>query len=144
MPIKSFEMVLEGDEKAVRHLGGVEHRLRSGREAWEDVMEVLEDSEMEFFIRQRGRYIDTGRLAKSLTEQNGADVIRDIHGDGLGLDFGTSVFYAKFLTKKRRDPPAGQVRGRKRKGKSAVLVLTASARKQAVKVVLDYVMGPNA
>jgi hypothetical protein len=107
-----------------------------------DIQRLLELEEMDHFYRLRGRYVRTGRLMDSLTQPTANDAIRDVHGDGAGLTFGTSTWYAKFLTKRRKESDDGQVKGRKRKGKSAVLVLRAPMRKQVAEMLMEHVVEP--
>lgn len=139
-PIR-FALELHGFDETADRLGGVADRLKEAHGAWGNVETVLEAGHERHFKRLRGRYVRTGRLRDSLTGVS-PHSIREVHADGAGLDFGTSVFYARFLTKRRKDPNDGQQRARRRKGKSAVLVMTPATRKQVSRSVLDFLTEP--
>ncbi|MEJ7894539.1 MAG: hypothetical protein WKF94_18055 [Solirubrobacteraceae bacterium] len=134
-----FEITLTGADQAADNLADVARRLGNAQPAFREALETLEEGEERHFARLRGRYVLTGRLRQSLTGQ-GPDSIRELHGDGGGLTFGSSVSYAKFLVKRPRNPDVGQVR--RRKGKSAVLVLQPKARKAIVKQLTEFVTEP--
>lgn len=96
--------------------------MRHAEPAFKLVAEILEKGEERHFKGLQGRYVRTGALRDSLTQPSANGAIREIHGDQ--LIFGTSIFYAKFLRKRK---------------KSAVLVLKPTERKAAAATILAYV-----
>ena len=119
-----FGLQLLGGEEAIDDLDGIAKRMEHARPAFEAVSEILEAGEERHFSGLRGRYVRTGALRDSLTQPDANGAIREAHADE--LVFGTSIYYARFLRRKR---------------KSAVLVLKPLERKAASKTILDYVMG---
>ena len=128
-----------GVDEAADSFEQVAKRLANSRLAFRDALEILEHGEERHFARLHGQYVRTGRIKQSLTGQ-GPDSIRDLHNDGGGLTFGTSVPYARFLVKNPRTADDGEVR--RRKGKSAVLVLQPKAREAIVRRLTEYVTEP--
>lgn len=120
----NFGIEVRGDERAADRLDGIAHRMQNAQPAFEDVARILEAGEQRHFDSLRGRYVRTGALRDSLTEESANGAIREAHGDS--LTFGTSIFYARFL---------------RRKKKSAVLVLKPLERKQASQAIMDFVTG---
>lgn len=131
-----FEIQATG---AIEGLEDVADRLRNSEPAWREALEILEQGEQRHFARLRGQYVRTGALKQTLTGQSPKS-IREIQNDG--LEFGTGLHYARFLSKKPKTPDAGQVRRRKAKGKSAVLVLQPKAKKDIVRALTEYVTEP--
>lgn len=119
-----FSLQLTGDEKAAADLDGISVRMQNARPAFELVQEILQAGEERHFAGLRGRYVRTGALKASLTQPNANGAIREAHADE--LVFGTSIYYARFL---------------RRKKKSAVLVLKPIERKAASRTILDFIMG---
>lgn len=108
---------LEHDWKAVSR------RMAHPEPAFKEVLKDLEEGEKRLFARYKGKYVDTGALMASLTQDSAEGAIREAHYDE--LVFGTSIIYAQY----------------QRKGKkSAVLVLQPKTRREASKKVLDYVV----
>lgn len=120
----NFEVQAIGVEKTSRELEGISHRMTNAEPAFMEVARILERGEQRVFARARGKYVLTGATRASLTQANANQAIREAHGDQ--LIFGTHVWYAKFLRKRK---------------KSAVLVLLPTERKAARETILDYVMG---
>jgi hypothetical protein len=138
-----IELDLEGAEETIGDLDWAVRALHNAAPAWRAVSELLEKGEQRHFGKlasQTPDYVRTGKLRASLTGVS-PDSIRRVHGHG--LDFGTSLFYARFQVKKTRDPETGQLRakaGRKWSGKSAVLVVDKPTREAVSQVLLDYVV----
>lgn len=120
----NFEIRPEGVDATSEDLAGVARRLVNAEPAFVDVARILERGEQRLFKRLRGKYVDTGATRASLTQPDANGAIRQAHGDE--LVFGTSIWYARFL---------------RRKKKSAVLVLQPTERKAAAQTILDYVTG---
>jgi len=97
--------------------------LQNARPAYESIHGILEEGEQRLFKRLGGKYVDTGALMASLTQPTANNAIRETHAQG--LDFGTSLYYARFHTDKR--------------GKSAVLKLQPTEQKKAGRTLLEYV-----
>lgn len=120
----SLEMDLQGADAAAKRLSDIVHRMLHAEPAFEKVERVLEAGEARHFAQQRGRYVRTGALRDSLTQAHAPGAIREIHGDA--ITFGTSIFYAKFLRKKKR---------------SAVLVFKPVEKKAAKAIIVDWITG---
>jgi len=133
----SFTISVHDAEKTSGNYDEVSRRLRNAKPAFSEVLDILEEGEQRHFARLHGKYVRTGALMASLTQPTANAAIREAHGDG--LVFGTSTYYAKFLTKERRST-TGEVT--KQKGKSAVLVLQPKAKKAASQVILDFALEP--
>lgn len=121
-----FGLQLIGGEEAEKDLDGIARRMLDARPAFEAVEKILESGEERHFASLRGRYVRTGALKASLTQPDANGAIREAHADE--LVFGTSIYYARFLRRKR---------------KSAVLVLKPIERRSASRTILDYVMGEH-
>ncbi|MCU1500583.1 MAG: hypothetical protein JWM47_4536 [Acidimicrobiales bacterium] len=126
-----IEIDLVGGDAAVRNLTIVGQRMVHASPAFVEIKKVLEEGEKRYFDRLRGKYVKTGDTLRALTQENANGAIREIHSDGAGLTFGTSIWYAHFLKK-----PGGK--------KSAVLVLEPKARRQSKEILLDYILGRSA
>lgn len=81
------------------------------------VFTILEEGEDLLFAGYHGKYVRTGATKASLTSPAANDAIREAHADE--LVFGTSVWYARFLTRKVGAKTSRG--GRKHDGTSAVL-----------------------
>lgn len=119
-----FGLELIGGEEAERDLDGIASRMSNARPAFELVEKILESGEERHFNGLKGRYVRTGATKASLTDGNANGAIREAHADE--LVFGTSIYYARFLRRKKR---------------SAVLVLKPLERKASARTILDYIMG---
>ena len=127
--------------RVAEHIEHVAERLETHPMIYREVMALLELTEVEHFARLRGRYIRTGATFDSLTEPHGPGAIRDVHRDG--AEFGTSVWYAHFLTKAPKDPFDGQVRKEPPgKGLSAVLVFSKTTQGEIGNMVAHYIREP--
>lgn len=123
MPVGlDFSITAVGLDGAVDRLAGVEGRLQNIAPVGRRVFSELEAGERRHFERLNGRYVDTGLTRDSLTQSGHENAIREAHHDE--LEFGTSVWYARFLRKKK---------------KSAVLVLQPKARRGVSATILAYV-----
>lgn len=131
----TVEFDLLGADEAAADYDAIGYRAQHPKPAFDHITNLLVQSETRLFARQpmvpaggkvpaHKRYDLTGRLKASLTQADGLDAIRHAHDDE--LLFGTSVFYARF---------------QKRRGKSTVLKLQATTRKQAAKTLLDHITG---
>jgi hypothetical protein len=119
-----FGLQLVGDEKAVKDMDGIAERMKDAKPAFELVEKILESGEERHFNSLKGRYVDTGALKASLTDGNANGAIREAHADE--LTFGTSIYYARFLRRRR---------------KSAVLVLKPLERKASTRTIMEFIMG---
>lgn len=119
-----FGLQLVGGDKAEKDLDGIAARMEDAKPAFELVEKILESGEERHFKGLRGRYVRTGALKASLTDGSANGAIREAHADE--LTFGTSIYYARFL---------------RRKKKSAVLVLKPLERKASTRTIMDYIMG---
>ena len=127
------EMV--GVGKISRDLRVIRDRLASLEARLPLEFNVLEQMERDLFGRFMGKYQNTGALMASLTQGNAEGAIRRIHG--AELEFGTSIWYARFQT--RIGGPSGKPRGRLRPLPVRVLKLTPQARASASELVMRYV-----
>jgi hypothetical protein len=125
----TFEIQALGTEDASHNLAGVSARMSNAQPAFTQIERILEQGEQRQFDRLHGKYVRTGATRASLTQPSANGAIRQAHADE--LVFGTNVWYAKFLRKKK---------------KSAVLVLLPKERKQVTQTMLDYITsgGPHA
>lgn len=138
-----YQITIANASEVAGDLRAIGKRMENAEPAFRAIIPVIESGEERYFSRLKGRYVRTGATKDSLTGVT-ANSIRDVHNDGGGLTFGTTVSYAKFLTKRRRDPQEGRLKKKGRPGWSAVLVLTRTTRKQINKVIADWVMGRGA
>jgi hypothetical protein len=119
----------------------VAERITNVAPAFDDVFDMLEAGEKELFRSVRPKYVRSGALKASLTQRLAPGAIRKVHHDS--AEFGTSIWYAKFLSKSREDMPIGQIRGDRRTYKpSAVLVLQPKTTKRIAELILDYMVEP--
>jgi len=90
-------ITVTGRYNAERTVMVIGHRLRHTELAAPRIFRLLEfHYKIEFnkgFGRYRGFLIDTGALQESLTQPDGANAIRERH---FGIEFGTSLYYARF------------------------------------------------
>lgn len=115
---------------------GFARRMVLPQPALDAAMHVLEEGEKALFESFDGKYVDTGALEASLTQATANGAIRRAHG--LTVEFGTSLWYARF--QKRIGPPSGKPRGRKREGRSKIVKASTAERVVVRQLVLDYVM----
>jgi hypothetical protein len=105
-----------------------------------EVADLLESVHQRGFSRLRGRYVLTGATKASLTGP-GSGAVREIDRDS--LQFGSSVWYAGFLTKAPKDPNLGQVPKKSPgEGRHAVLFFPRSVQREIPKLLLDHVVEP--
>jgi len=127
---------LIGAEKTQRDLGGVVSRLGNLTPVWPTETKVMEANEESVFAALGGRYVQTGAVRGSLTGE-GPGAVRRVEGDR--LEFGTSIYYARYLTEKIG--PATPAGGMKRPPPSAVLKLEPEAAQLAARKMMDHVLG---
>jgi hypothetical protein len=118
----TFEIQALGTEEASQDLEGVEQRILHAEPAFTEIERILEQGEQRHFNRLHGKYVRTGATRASLTQPSANGAIREAHTDQ--LIFGTKIWYAKFLRKKK---------------KSAVLVLLPKERKAITQTMLDHI-----
>lgn len=118
----TFEIQALGTEDASHDLAGVAGRMSNAQPAFTEIERILEAGEQRQFNRLHGKYVRTGATRASLTQPSANGAIRQAHADE--LIFGTSIWYAKFLRKKK---------------KSAVLVLLPKERKAITQTMLDHI-----
>jgi hypothetical protein len=86
---------LEGGMAVAERYEGIERRLGDLVPGWVHVAQRREEGEKRLFDFYHGRFVETGALKKSLTEEGAEGAIREIHGEQ--LLFGTSIEYAVYL-----------------------------------------------
>lgn len=123
----TFEIQALGAEETSRDLEGVEQRMIHAEPAFTRIERILEAGEQRQFNRLHGKYVRTGATRASLTQPTANGAIRQAHADE--LVFGTRIWYAKFLRKKK---------------KSAVLVLLPKERKAITQTMLDHITSGHA
>lgn len=106
---------LEGAAEAKAWLAGIADRVEAPALTMASEFKVLEEEERAKFDALGGRYVDTGRTERSLTEPAGPDAIREV--TPWGIVFGTAVPYARYLTEDEE--------GDRHTGGNAVLVSIA-------------------
>lgn len=134
----SYEITAVHADRVAAAYGDVGEAVEHAEPAFEEIVGMLEAEEARHFRLMRGRYVLTGQTEASLTQPDARDAIRRVHGDS--LVFGTSVYYARFLAKSRRDRENFQIEDRK--GRSAVLVLRPVAVRRAAQVLVDHCARP--
>lgn len=129
MPGVIFDIQAYGFVEAEGKLEKMTYRVTDMRPGFEEVQKMLEEGEERLFNRYGGKYVDTGALKDSLTQPRANKAIREAHAQH--LDFGTALYYARFLKDKT--------------GKSAVLKLQPKERKKIPVTLLEFVMhgGPS-
>jgi hypothetical protein len=118
----TYEIQALGTEETEADLAGVSRRMANAAPAFAESARILERGEQRVFDRLHGKYVRTGATKASLTQPAANGAIREVHADA--LIFGTSIWYARFLRKRK---------------KSAVLVLLPKERKQLTQTMLDYI-----
>lgn len=135
MPQELVELV--GAEKVHADLARIAERMALPGPTLELEMRVLEQTEATLFAGYGGKYVQTGATLASLTQSSAEGAIRRIHG--ASIEFGTSIWYAKF--QREIGGPSGKPRGRKRVGPSKILKLTDADRASAARLVMDSILG---
>jgi hypothetical protein len=118
----------EGFTATAHALGRLQAGMLDLEPAWEEVDRVLEEGEKRLFEGWHGKFVDTGRLEDSLT-QDGGDAIRLHHSQE--FQFGTAVHYARY----QRDPND--------RSESAVLKLTGDEIVATGVAVMTYLMSAH-
>jgi hypothetical protein len=126
---------VEGLDKAQLKLRGFARRMVLPQPALEAGVKVIEAGEEDLFTGFGGKFIRTGALRESLTQSDARGAIRRAHGEA--IEFGSSIWYAHF--QKKIGGPSGKPRGRKRVGKTSLVLKVSKANRALVRqVVLDY------
>jgi hypothetical protein len=112
---------------------------RNLSQPFDDVLDMLEKIHKTHFARLDGRYVRTGATKASLTHRSPASV-RDV--SDTRLSFGTSIFYAHFLTKAPRDPEFGQVWKGRKDLRFAVLVMPPGTEEKVGDMLMGYIVEP--
>lgn len=123
----AFDLQVLGAETTAERLDRIADRMNNSRRGFEHALDTLEAGEERHFRSLRGRYVRTGALRDSLTQENAQGAIREAHADH--ALFGTSIFYGRFLRKGK---------------KSAVLVLKPLERKTIARDLLSWITDPGA
>lgn len=131
----NFEVEAVGVNRAASALAHTGERMVHLEPAWAEVDEIMESGERRLFDRYHGKYVLTGALKESLTG-GGSGAIRRHHGDE--YEFGTSIFYARFLRRRRASVPGRPPRSNSR---SAVLVLQPTERRLIARVLMRHITG---
>lgn len=93
---------------------------------------ALEAEERAIFEELHGRFVDTGRAERSLTESGGGDAVRRVHGTF--LEFGTDVDYVRYLT--------ANMEGGHHSGRNEVLISSFEVKEgQAPERILKRMVG---
>lgn len=118
----TFDLTAVATGPVVDELEGISKRMTHLQPVLPSVERLLEAGEVRHFSGLGGKYQDTGALMASLTQPHANGAIREHHADE--LVFGSNIYYAKY----------------QRKGKkSAVLVLKPTEKKQAARVIIDFI-----
>lgn len=127
---------LVGSLKIKNDLTDLIDRLVTPGAIFDAEFSILEEAERTIFAAHGGKYVMSGDLKNSLTERDATGAIRRGHGAYGIVEFGTSIWYARF--QRRIDGPSGLPRGRKRWGPNQVLRITPAARQGAAAALHDY------
>lgn len=119
----TFDLTAVATGEAVDDLEGISKRMTHLQPVMPTVERTLEAGEARHFAGLGGKYQDTGAVLQSLTQPNANGAIREHHADE--LVFGTDIYYAKYLRKKK---------------KSAVLVLKPTEKKKAAKLIIEFIV----
>lgn len=130
-------MKLIGATKARHDLDEIGRKLANPTSTMRREARMLEVAERGVFASLGGRYVDTGRTRDSLTSEGGADAVR--RATPFGLEFGTQVEYARYLTERiGPETPAG---GMKRPLPVAVLKLSHEQAERVARDVMNDITG---
>lgn len=142
---------LVGAGKVRNDLRMLRDRLLSPAAMLEAEFDVLEQAEEHIFAGWAPSFNQSGATMASLTQRDAKGAIRRAHGID-GIEFGTSIWYAKFQRRivgstGELDHPVGlggmatsKPRGRKRGGKNLLLNLTPEARRVAAAIVRERLL----
>jgi hypothetical protein len=106
---------------------------------FEDALDMLERIHTTHFARLGGRYVRTGDTKASLTK-GGPGAIRE--ADRNSAQFGTSIWYAHFLSKAPKDPEFGQVDKGRKNLRFAVLVMPPGTEEKISQMLLGHLVEP--
>jgi len=139
---RTFDLDIDviGTRLMGRRLRAVGDRMIQAGPAFAAMVPAMEKGEIKHFASLKGKYVRTGDLKRSLTGEAPGS-IRDVHDDGAGLTFGTSIYYAKYLTKSKRDPLAANFKKKGKAGWSAVLVLRPETRREIREIMHAWIVG---
>jgi hypothetical protein len=124
-----------GAEKAIHDTEAIAGRVRTLHEPLRSSFRLMESGEEVVFAQLAGRYVMTGTVRRSLTTPAGDSAVRQPIENG--VKFGTSIWYARFLT--QRIGPATPKGGMKRPPPSAVLRITEKVRADVLRELNTYV-----
>ena len=114
-------------------------RAAAQQKVWLRISRMLEKLHAAHFGRVRGRYVRTGATKASLTGHSGG-AIREVGPQG--LEFGSDVWYAHFLTKAPRDPYDYQVPKTHRPDLLyAVLINPPATQKKIADALGEHIVG---
>ena len=128
---------LVGADKVEHDLQGISERMLDVAPALAEQVRMLEASEAATFADLGGRYVDTGAVRRSLTMSGAEGSVRRLSRSS--LDFGTSFFYARFLTE--HVGPGTEGGGLARPLPVAVLKLTPAVVDEAGQAVMHHIVG---
>lgn len=128
---------IEGLSNVQLKLRGFARRMVLPEPALEAAVKIIEAGEEELFAKLGGKFIRTGALRASLTQSDARGAIRRSHGEY--IEVGSSIWYAHF--QKKIGGPSGKPRGRKRVGKTSLVLKVSKVNRALVRqVVLDYLL----
>src|SRR5579875_488560 len=133
MPEQAVVQV-DGLHETSARLRGFARRMVLPQPALEAAIRLLGESESQIFDAWGGEFVRTGATRASLTSDAAGAVRRS---RGQTLEFGTSIWYARF--QRRIDGPSGRPRGRKRVGRSLIVKAPTAVRRAVRQTVLDYI-----
>lgn len=133
----ALEFSVIGAAKAIRDTLGIGTRMRQVQDPLRASFKKMEDAEQLVFAGLGGRYVNSGAVKRSLTEAGGEGAVREEMADG--VKFGTSIWYAHFLTE-HVGPPTDKG-GLKRPPPSAVLKLTPALRAEIGRDLTAFING---
>jgi hypothetical protein len=124
---EAFEVI--GARKAAAHYAQIAHRAGNPAEGLKELTPELERAERELFGSYGGKYVDTGDLMASLTQEDASGALREAHGEE--FTFGTDVWYAVYQG--TRGPGMHQ-------HPSAVLRMPEMVRRTAAEAAVRYIV----
>jgi hypothetical protein len=89
---EAFEVI--GAREIAARYAKIAHRAANPAEGLKDLTPALTQAESELFRSYGGKYVDTGELIASLTQEDASEAVREAHGEE--FEFGTEVWYAKY------------------------------------------------
>ena len=119
----------------------VAERFVNSAAGFHNLVGILEDAHEMHFAKMKGRYVLTGQVRASLTNESAPGAIRQVHNGE--LRFGTRVEHARYLTMAPRDAENFQIdKGASGHGRSAVVVDSKKTQRDVAKSLLKWIVEP--